>query len=321
MLAAGGDGRAALPVEALYLPFEAGPHRMAMGLVARHPDGLIELDDCCPAGMAERRALLDRRRAEVFAATAGSDEARQETLDRVAALLPTRYPQHFERDGDLLHNRLTGERWDLARPAHDPLELAGRLVQEDLCLIGTGDGTGDGAPVLRAAILCAPSRWRLHEKIGRPLADIDDGVPLYADRLAAPVDRFMRHLKPGKLAERLNWSIADDPALFQLHGKHRTGLDPSFTPANAWARLFLRVERQTLSRVPLSGFVLFTTWVHSYPLSRVAAQPGAAVRLALTVRAMPEAIMAYKSLPPFKAALLGFLDGSTAKAGAHDACV
>jgi len=217
----------------------------------------------------------------------------------------------------VLHNHLTGERWDLARPAHDPLEIAGRLVQEDLCLIGTGDG----APVLRAAILCAPTRWRLHEKIGRPLADIHEGVPLYADRLAVPVDRLMRHIGAGKLAERLNWSVTDDPALFQLYGKNRTGPDPSFTPANTGTRLFLRVERQTLSRLPLSGFVLFTIRVHSYPLSRVVAQPGAAARLALAIRAMPDAMAAYKSLPPFKAALLGFLDGSTAEAGVHDACV
>ena len=159
-----------------------------------------------------------------------------------------------------------------------------------------------------AAVLCAPSRWRLHEKIGRPLADIHDQVPLYADRLAAPVDRFMRALKPGKLAERLNWSVTDDPALFQVEGKHRTGLDPGFTPASAGARLWLRVERQTLSRLPADGFVLFTIRVHSYPLRRVAAQPGAAARLAEAVRAMPPAMAAYKSLPPFRDALLAYLD-------------
>ncbi|MGI4955902.1 MAG: heme-dependent oxidative N-demethylase family protein [Janthinobacterium lividum] len=295
-----------LPAEALYLPFDAGPHRMMLGLVSRPEDELVELDERYPAELAERRTLLDHRHAEVFAATAGSELARQETLDRLTGLLPERYPIHFRRDGDLLCNRLTGESWNLADPPHDPLELAGRLIQEDLCLIGVEGGV----PVLRAAVLCAPSRWRLHEKIGRPLADIHDRVPLYAGALAAPVDRFMRHLKPGKLTERLNWSVTDDPALFQVEGKHRTGLDPSFTAANAGERLFLRVERQTLSRLPRSGFVLFTIRVHTYPLSRVAAQPGAAARLAGAVRAMPEAMAAYKSLPPFRAALLGFLDES-----------
>ncbi len=292
-----------LPAEALYLPFEAGPHRMVMGLVARRPDELIELDERYPAEITERRTLLAERHGDVFATCAGSEAARRETLDRIAALLPVRYPRWFERHGALLHNRLTGERWDLARPAQDPLELAGRLVQEDLCLIEVTDA----GPVLQAAVLCAPSRWRLHEKIGRPLADVHEPVPLYADHLSAPVDRFMRHLKAGKLTERLNWSVTDDPALFQLEGKHQTALDLSITAGNAGQRLFLRVERQTLSRLPRSGFVLFTIRVHSYPVMRVAAQPGAAERLATAVRALPPAMAAYKSLPSFKSALLDYL--------------
>ncbi len=295
----------ALPPEALYLPFEAGPHRMTMGLVSRQPDELIEIDETYPAEMAQRRALLAERRPEVFAARPGSEPARREALDRIAAVLPARYPAWFTLDGDHLHNHLTGEEWDVTHPPCDPLELAGRLVQEDLCLI---EPTGAG-PILQAAVLCAPTRWRLHEKIGRPLADIHQPVPLYADRLAAPVDRLMRHLKPGKLAERLNWSVTDDPALFQLEGKHRTQLDPTITAANAASRLFLRVERQTLSRLPGSGFVLFTIRVHSYKLARVLAQPGAAARLAAALRALPPAMAAYKSLPSFKGALLAHLDG------------
>lgn len=147
-------------------------------------------------------------------------------------------------------------------------------------------------------MLRAPSRWRLHEKMGRPLAVVHQPVPLYADQLSAPVDRFMRHLKTGKLAERLNWSVTDDPALSQIEGKHRTRPDPTITAANAALRLFLQVERQTLSRLPDSGFVLFTIRVHSYPLTRVLAQPGAAARLAAALRALPASMAAYKSLPP-----------------------
>lgn len=277
---------------------------MTLGLVARPPDELIELDDRYPDEMAQRRALLSTRHTEVFAACPGSEQARQETLDRIVAVLPARYPAWFWRDGMRLHNRLTRECWDLAHPAHDPLELAGRLVQEDLCLVQV---TGAG-PVLQAAVLCAPSRWLLHQKIGRPLSDVHGPVPLYAERLSGPVDRFMGHLKAGKLTERLNWSVTDDTALFQLAGKHRTTVDPSITAGNAGERLFLRVERQTLSRLDATGFVLFTIRVHSYPLPRVVACPGAASRLAAAVRAMPAAMAAYKSLPSFRSALLDYLD-------------
>lgn len=124
-----------LPREVLYLPFEAGPHRKLMGLVARHPDELIEIDEAYPVEMTERRALLGERRDEVSAAHAMSEQARRETLDRIAAVLPARYPAWFARPGDRLCSRLTGKEWDVAHPPCDPLELAGRLVQEDLCLI------------------------------------------------------------------------------------------------------------------------------------------------------------------------------------------
>lgn len=301
-----------LPPEALYLPFEAGPHRMQLGLVAIPPDALIEIDARYPDELAERRSLLARLHTEVFAACAGSEAARQEALDRIATLLPARFPGWFTRDGDRLHNHLTGEAWDLADPPCDPLELAGRLVQEDLCLL---DLSG-GAPVLAAAVLCAPSRWRLTEKIGRPLAEVHRPVPGYAETLSNPVDRLMRHLRPGKLVRRLNWSITDDPALFQQGGKHRTEPDPTITPATVPQRLNLRVERQTLSRLDGSGAVLFTIRVHSYPIGRAAADPADAARLAAAVRAMPASMAAYKSLPTLRDALLEWLDRTAAPASA-----
>ena len=292
-----------MPPERLLLPFSAGPFRMAMGLVACPPDELVEIDDRYPTEHAERRDLLATRHADVFAALPGSEAARADVLALLAALLPRRYPEWFSANAGLLHNHLTGEVWNLADPAHDPLELAGRLVQEDFLIIDTS-GT---APVLTAAILCAPSRWRLHEKIGRPLAEVHGAVPLYDDRLAAPVDRFMAALRPGKVAERLNWSVVDDGALFQTGGKHRMEHDPSVTPANAGERLFLRVERQTMMRLPTDAAVLFVVHVHSYPLARVLTVPGAAAELKAAVHALPQSLARYKSLPPIRDALLTYL--------------
>ncbi|MCW3476728.1 heme-dependent oxidative N-demethylase family protein [Limobrevibacterium gyesilva] len=295
---------AALPAEPVYLPFEPGPYRMAMGLVARDPAELIELDERYSDEMAQRRALLDTRREDVFAVTPGSEAARAEVLERLAELLPQRFPAWFARDGHHLDNRLTGERWNLRDPGYDPLEVAGRLVQEDLCLLRPEP---DG-PVLTAAVLCFPSRWRLHEKIGRPLAAVHGTVPFYAERLARPVDRLMGQLKPGKLVERLNWSMSDDPTLFQPGGKWRREANIAITPENAGDALVLRVERQTLSSLPASGGVLFTIRVHVYPLATIAARPDIAARLADAVRALPEPMQHYKSLIPFRDAVLTYLD-------------
>lgn len=299
------DG-ADLPREVVYLPFDDGPFRMAMGLVACPEAAWIEIDERYPAELAEQRGLLASRRADVFAALPGSEPARAEVLALLAAHLPARFPAWFRREGGRLRNGLTGEEWDLDAPGCDPLELAARLVQEDLCIIRPAEG----GPVLEAGVVCAPTRWRITEKIGRPLMAVHAAVPFYGERLGAPVDRFMAQIKPGRIAMRVNWSVVDSPALFQLEGKHRAERDPGFTAANAGERLHLRTERQTFRRLPESGAVLFTIRVHSYPLTRVAALPGVAARLAGAVRALPEEMGRYKSLPVYREALLAWLDAA-----------
>jgi hypothetical protein len=292
-----------LPDQAMHLPFAPGPYRMAMDLTACPEAEWIERDARYPAEIALRRALLTERHAEVFGACDGSEPARRETLARLAAHLPARYPDGFAREGRRLRNRLSGEAWDLANPSCDPLEVAGRLVQEDLCIVRL-----DGAqPVLAAAVLCFPSRWRLADKLGLTLAAVHAPVPSYAERLGRPVDRFMGAIKPGHVALRLNWALVDDPALFQPTGKFRAAHDPAITAANAGARVWLRVERQTLRRLPDSGAVLFGIRVHVYPLARIAARAPVAARLAAAVGALPEETARYKSIAPFRPAVLAYL--------------
>ena len=281
-----------LPAETLHDPIEAGPYRMAMGLTTVSESEWFEFDALYPVEMAEKRRLP------------GTEAACAEALASIVVALTAHRSDWFSLDGPMLTNRLTGEIWNIG--AEHPLDLAGRLVQEDLCLI---QNTSDG-PVFSAGSLCFPSRWRLSEKIGRPLAAVHGPVPQYADRLAAPVDRFMRHLRPGRIAARLNWSVVDDPALFQPGGKWRTARNDAITAENAGENLFLRVERQTLRLLPASAAVLFGIRVHVYPLDRVAPD-----RLAVAVRALPEDIATYKSLPSFRAALLAWLDNKTGASG------
>ncbi|HWK46648.1 MAG TPA: DUF3445 domain-containing protein [Stellaceae bacterium] len=288
----------------VYLPFEDAPFRMAMGLTAERTEDWIELDEHYTTEMALRRDLLAQRHDEVFATQPGSEAAQAEVLNSLAQHLCRRFPAWFEQTGYALRNRLTGEHWDLANPPYAALELAGRLVQEDLCILQEIDG----APHLTAAILCFPSRWRLADKIGRPMHMIHAPVPFYGERLSKPVDRFIGLLKDDKLVSRLNWSVIDDPALFQPTGKGRTALDPSITAQNAGERLVLRVERQTLRRLPETGAVLFTIKLYVRPIAGIAAAPELASRLAGAVRALPPDMQRYKSLQPYRQALLDYLD-------------
>lgn len=293
-----------LPEEAVYLPFEAGPYRMAMDLVTVPEPAWFEMDQLYAREMAQRRQLLDTIHEQVFATTPMSDPARAEALGLIVTALTAHHPHWFSRHGPWLHNHLTAETWDLEATALDPLELAGRLVQEDLCLI---QNSAEG-PIFTAAVLCFPSRWRLLEKLGKPLAAVHAPVPFYGERLAAPVDRFMRHLKVGRIASRLNWSLLDDPTLFQPTGKWRVESGAGITAGNAGETVYLRVERQTLRRLPDSAAVLFGIRVHCYALVQVINRPDRAATLAGAVRALPMDTLHYKSVLPFRDALLGWLD-------------
>ena len=289
-----------------YLPFADGPYRMTMGLMALKPADWIEIDSrytpkshcgsrCWKSGVARcwRRCRGRKRLA-----------ARCWTSWR--AFCRSGFRTEFERVASELVNRVSGDRWTVEGNVPDPLGIAGQLVQEDLCILQEVEGELR----LTAGVLCFPNRWRLADKLGRPMLAIHEPVPSYAERLGKPVDRFIGMLAPDRSVWRLNWSLTSDPALFQPVGHGRRDADPDITPANAGLLIFLRVERQTLRRLPRTGAVLFTIRTHQRPLEVLEDRPKELARLAEAVRNLPEDTARYKSITPFREALLAYLDGS-----------
>jgi hypothetical protein len=292
-----------LPPVRDYVPYAPGPFKVAMHLNPLDVVDWIEIDERLPAELAEKRRLLAGNHAAVFAALPEAQPGAEETLRLLAEHLPARFPAVFQRAGSSLINRATGEVWDLSGYGLHPLELAARLVQEDLCLMGRNPATGQYR--LIGACVCFPSRWRIAEKIGRPINDIHGPVPHYAKNLAAGMDRLFERMKPAKSVWRVNWGVVDDPALFQP-----VTLPPPapITPANAGERLWLRMERQTLRRLPTSGDVLFTIRIYNHPLAVLAHQPERAARLAAALRGLDEPMRDYKSIGPYLETAVAWLE-------------
>jgi dimethylamine monooxygenase subunit A len=286
------------PPPTLHLPYEAGVFRMSLGLTAIAEHDWIEADSTTPGQIATRARLLAERRGEVLAEVPGAEAPCAELRAMLAAHLAAHRPGWVAPSHD---------------PAGHPLADICPWVAEDFCLLRPGPE----GPVLIAAILCFPSRWRLSDKIGRPMAAIHKPVPTYAETLGRPVDRFMAALKPGRLVVRFNWSLHDDPTLFQPTGHGRGDFDPSITAGNAGETLWLRVERQTLRLLPESGAIVFGIRTHVTPLAEIAALPGEAARLAAAVRGVPPEMERYKSLMPYRTALLAYLDGNALNASSH----
>jgi hypothetical protein len=294
-----------------YRPFLEGPFRLHMGLRALEPADWIERGDDFASQLERRRRLLDERHGEVFGALRESLAGQAETLRLLLEHLLRHFPDAYADEGGEVVNRATDERFAPAGFADRPLELAGRLVQEDLCLMQESEA----GYRLVAAVLCFPSRWRLRDKLGRPLDAIHEPVPGFDQRLAAPVGRFFARLDVGRPVWRVNWSLIDTPELFLLP-EHRTRVC-DLTPEDAGERLWLRVERQTLRRLPATGDVLFTIRTHVERLVEVLDEPASAAALAARVREMPDAIARYKSIAPVRGPLLAWLERRAATQAAE----
>ena len=210
--------------------------------------------------LAEKAFLFETRRDEVFAALTGSRDACNEVLGMVTDHIR----QHHDPRPDTDQEQTDGH----------PLEMAARLVPEDLLLLAPrprarDDGFLDW--VLVAAALAFPAHWVLAEKMGRPLAGIHEPVPHYGERLETPMDRFFTNMKVGPISHRWNWSVMTSNRLFTPHRMRRAPLPPGA----GIDEIFIRMESQTLRKLPDSGMVLFTIRTYAEPLSRWAAMPGA----------------------------------------------
>jgi len=273
-----------------------------MGLTPQSEAEWLAPDASLRDVLAEKRELLATRHELVFRALPEASAASVEVLHLLAEHLAQRFPSVYCRENKgYLRNTASREIWDVDAPPLHPLDLAGRLVAEDLCLLQAND---EGYRLI-AASLCFPNRWHLEEKIGRPLDFIHAPVPGYAPALERPVTHFFAALKPGRILARVNWGIADDPARFQPVGREA---DAAVTAANAGSVLYLRLERQTLRRLPQSGAVLFTIATEITPLDRVIATRDDANDLAGAIRDMSPAMLRYKHLTAAAPVLLAWLE-------------
>lgn len=290
-------------VNLVELPFADGQWWLAMKLKPLPLDAWIDIGSDFSDQLRQKTELLTRRYCDVFASLPGSQPAQQEVLDLLVAHLLHYFPQHYQQDRNCLINQSTGQRWKRSDFSANPLDLAGRLVQEDLCLMLPGEV----GYFLAAASVCFPSRWYMPAKLGHSVAEIHRPVPDYDRQLERPVDQFFQRLKPDYPGYRLNWSLVDSPDLFLQEG-HGQAAVSSITADDAGERLWLRIERQTLRRLPASNGILFTIRTSIHPLHTIITHAVIARNLATVIHQMTSGMLQYKSISPFRAALLSYLD-------------
>lgn len=200
-------------------------------------------DEAFAGQMALRDDLFANHREKVFAETPAAASAQRELFALIVR--EVRASGAYGEQGEHLI-RPDGIAVDATEPP--PLVTAARLVQEDLAILTPGP---DGH-VLSAAAIAFPASWMLAEKMGRSLVAIHDLVGRVDDEMGARIEALLARLPADRPVQRANVLAYNDPS---LHQPRSEGDPRGYQPD---APTYVRVERQTLRRLPTSGAIVFT---------------------------------------------------------------
>ena len=286
-----------------YLPFENGHPGFKIALKPLDPSQWIEPDEDLGMRLAEKARLTSDDPEAVFQALPGTETAQREILRLLSAYLVEHYPSLYWKDGPVIHLPTAKVCVEMTSKA-PALQTAGQLVDDDLCMmIRQEEGW-----VLGAASLHFPSHWSLAEKFGKSMATIHKPVPGFSGEMEKRVTRIFDHLQPEQPVWRLNWSLHDDPTLpmpAPTDGPRFANVEG----AALLAKAFVRVERQTLRKLPVSGEILFTIKTYIDPLTTLMknGDPGVVEDLHRALSSMNDDQLAYKGLTDARAKILAAL--------------
>ena len=218
-----------------------------------------------------KRELLKTRRSEVVGLLEGGEDAAGEAAQLVADFVGV----------------------NLQSTGIDALVEAALMVADDLVVMNK---------VVVAGVVCSPSRWMLSSKLGQDMLAVHRPVARYAEQVGGAVDTTMARLKADQPMVRSNWTIEDHCALFQPVG-------PSVPLLSDPSQLWVRMERQTLRALPLSGGSLFTIRTYQQPITEYVARGADKARaLHSLIQRLPDDVAKYKSLLHYRESLLAWLE-------------
>jgi hypothetical protein len=258
-----------------HAPWADAPPGFAIGLRPIPVEAWLEGGEADPA--ARKDPLFAARRAEVWAELESSRAGQSEVLGLIAPA---------EARADL-----------------PPLYAAARAVPDDLCLM---EKRGGGW-TLTALSLSAGTFFTAAEVIGKPMATLHAPVPGFGERFLARAARIFDALAANTVLERRNWTVMAGDDLFAPDGAVVRQRIQSIAPEAAGEALFVRVERQTLRRLPQSGGLVFSIRIWRHPLAALDADPARLAAFAKAWRGAPADFRAYKRLAAYDGLVSAFL--------------
>ncbi|KAF3479701.1 uncharacterized protein GIQ15_06677 [Arthroderma uncinatum] len=288
-----------------YRPFRWNYHQ-TMSLARLDTNWWLELENTYKERVAERMGLYRKCGKEVLDYLPGSELACKELMEMSLQFLCARYPHYFSlsRDKRFFNNGILGTVEDL-QAAH-PIEILMANIPEDFAIMLRDEKTGNY--YLRAGATCSSLGWNLGTKMGLQLHEIHGPIPDYKEKMQFSMGRYFSKMPTDKPIQRGSWGLEVDMPLYMPPGDPHELLRLSQSPDLKLSDCYLRVDWQSLRRLPLSGAIVFNYRAVFTPVSEFKDEPGIPGLLVKILEEAKKSIMEYKStwhvehvvLPAFK---------------------
>ncbi len=301
-----------------YFPF-GQQFDLRMGTAAFRPDDrLIEVDNEYESEIAQKRLLLEKDHRYYFRASEHSEAAQWDVLELILNNLV-----QFRPDVFILEKKSEGWRWQNKKTREDivfvfgkketlplePLDWVGRQVQEDLVILSS-----DESATLIAGQLCFANGYSLDDKYGQPFLTIHAPAPKMIGPTMQAAQKLMERILVNRSVWRASWNfkISEELDLSSRHNKRYMeelkSEAPSLNAENIGRRLFIRIERQTLTRLAGSHCILFGIHTYQNLLENEVQDPLKALNMLQVLRTTPKEMLNYKTINFFEPALLEYLE-------------
>jgi dimethylamine monooxygenase subunit A len=257
-----------------YRPYRWAAVDFQLGLRPINPNCWILMEAEYAANMNEKCERLVAYPQQYYRALPSSLGAQRELQERVITHLLRDYPERFVRVDSVIKSLDTGVEIDSSNQTVEPLLQLSKLIEEDFMLIEEVDGRS----CITAASNVYSSSGRLVASVGRAVAWAHEPVPRLTDTLGRRIDQIIGSIHAATPCERFNWQITPLSSIFfprdNPHAENAAAMHGIYeslraNPAAVGDMLWIRVERQTLSRLPDSGAVAFSLHTFSDPLSSI----------------------------------------------------
>lgn len=215
----------------------------------------MEIENTYKARVKERQALFKEHGAHVLDYLPGSELACKELMEMCLQFYCARYPTHFSlsEDQKTFHNRILETQTDL-KSMH-PLHVLLNNVPEDFAIVLRNEQ--DGLYYFRAGMVCSSLGWNVGTKIGMGLREIHKPIPDYKEKMAFSMDRYFSKMPTNAPIQRGSWGLEVATPLYMPPGHPHEKLRETQKEGLTIDECHLRVDWQTLRRLPLSAGVVF----------------------------------------------------------------